>query len=679
MLLVTGLRGSIGARDLVAALDRRQAVVPHEGDGTAYAGSLAGPGSRLVRCTAATAATMLLDVLTHEPPRPGEPVVLLEMDEAAGAALAIRLAADQPEVPALARLRIADPAHHRAADVVDAGCLVGVGPLLADCGPRAGSDLLAIVSAPPLAAALALTGLAQLVLAVHGRRVPATPDWPETASSMAAAIDADPACDRPLWSRYWPPALTGPRTGLALLPGGTVVVVTEAPLRQPDGICGADVAPHAFAVTARDAAGLASALLHEASPAAWPGPAGEPPCRATLVVQDAAALPRVAITLRDRIDGPSAHWTDLASGSSFVLEPIGPAPVAFVFSGFGTGHPGMLRRLTDALPGLADYLEAAFGPALRRAMPARTMYPRRATKPLAAQQLRGTGTEIAASEFLGHATYSWIALEMLGLRPAAAIGISLGGLAMLPVLCGQPAWMTSLATDPGGLIDLSAQLAENAAQGESEDWTHWWVGGPGDEIAAALKDAPSVHLLVRCDDRLVLLGGPAKVIAALTKAHRFLGRRTSSGMRHLHTPMIMPAVARLKDGLTARYRSVDRERLRGIDVYVSDRPVRPGASTAALQHLLEQTSASLCLPVDVPAMTRAAYRRGVRVFVGVGCRHDTIGWIGRCLEGLPHLAVPLGTTRLDPWGSLLSAVRLLRTHGVLPPDTPFDQVMRTPA
>jgi hypothetical protein len=694
MLMVMGLGGAFGYRDLLAALDRRQAIVELAGDvsgaehALAEALASADPGDaapRIVRCGPDEATPRLVDLLTVDRPAPGRSVVLLE--EAEAGALAILLVPYDPARPALACLDLAADAQRQAADLLDVGRFDDLAPaafaaLLAQCGTREDGEVLAVVAAhAKLPDGMpVLCGVAQLAAAQQGRRIPEAGVWPAPFNALAALVDADLGADRPLWSRYWPAPHNGPRTGLALLPGGAVIAVTAPPRRALDQLSGASVSPHAFTISAADAVALAARLADSdcAKPTHWQEPLRSAPCRAELLADDALSLARASAQLRERLDpaAPARHATDPISGSSFVTEPIGAAPVAFVFSGFGGGYPGMLRRLCDALPSLADHLEATFGSALRRVMPARTLYPRRASDPKPTLPLRGAPAEIAAAEFIGHAVYAWIAQDLLGLRPSAAIGLSLGGMAMAPALCGSPSRMAAIALGPGGLIEVAGRLAGNAAQQGDDIWSHWWVGGAAAELIGALQAFPALHLLVHCDDRLILIGGPRAEAARFIKDNRAAGGVANSGMRHLHTPMIAPAVDGLRDAMIASVIDMPRERLRGTDFYVSERPVRAGASSAAMDEFCRQAIASLSAPVDLPAMVRAAYRRGARVFVGCGCREDTTGWVGRCLSGLPHVAVPLGSAKLDPWRALLSAARLLRAHGALPAETELDKVMR---
>ena len=688
MVLMTGSGGAYGRRDLLAALDRRQAIVmlPDDVSAADYALATATAGAapaQIIRCGRHDAAQRLVDLLSVNQPGP---VVLLEETEAG--AVAILLAPHAPDRPALACLELAGDGHGRDAEIFDVtgwdGATAAFAALLAQCGTRQDSDLFAVVNAQAgLPAGMpALTGVLHMAAAVQGRRVPAAGAWPDGLAGIAAVADADPGVDRPVWPRFWPPPAMGARTALAALPGGRVIAVTAPLFATTDRATAAHVAPHAFSAAAADAAALAAMLTADsATKASWPDPGSRPPCRAELLANDPASLARASARLRDRIDpvNPARYGTDPVSGSSFVTDPIGAAPVAFVFSGFGSGHPGMLRRLCDALPGLADHLEAVFGPALRRVMPVRTLYPPRASDRRTAMPLQGPPTDIAAAEFIGHAVYAWIARDLLGLRPSAAIGLSLGGVAMAPVLCGVPSRMAEVALGPGGLIDVAGRLAGNAAQPDEDDWTHWWMGGSASELIQALQGFPALHVLMQCDHRLLLVGGPRSEATNFIKAHRALGGITASGMRHLHTPMIAPAIDGLWDAVVAAAATLPREHLRGIDFFVSDRPIRAGASTLAMEQFCRQAGASLSAPVDLPFIVRAAYRRGIRVFVGCGSRDDTIGWIGNCLNGLPHVAVSLATAKLDPWHGLLSAARLLRAHDVLPGETALDRAMRMPA
>jgi hypothetical protein len=421
----------------------------------------------------------------------------------------------------------------------------------------------------------------------------------------------------PHWSRYWPPPARGRRTGLAHLADGTTLALIEPPHRAADRIRAAEVPP-------------------------WD-------------------------TEAERADDP----VDLASGRALGGEPLGAAPVALVFSGFGSAHTGMLRRLTDALPPLADHLEALFAAELRRMLPSSIVYP---PDDLVPGPLRGDIADVAAAEVLAHLVYGWIARELLGLRPRAAIGVSLGALALTTALCGENEAMAQATLATGGLVDSVVGLVNHA--GRVADWANMIVGGVASELLAALPAYPAVHLVMQCDDRMLLLSGPHEEIKRLARNTRAVSRLVDSGMPYLHTPRIAASLEAVHESLAAVAMAIPRANLRGIDFYVSERPVRAGASAAAMAEWCRQVRASLLAPVDLPATIHAAWRSGCRIFVCCCPRDDTADWIGRILQGRPHLTVPLGSLRQNPWRALLAAAGLLRAHGALPADTPFDRIMR---
>lgn len=338
------------------------------------------------------------------------------------------------------------------------------------------------------------------------------------------------------------------------------------------------------------------------------------------------------------------------------------AGIAFVFPGLGSGFVGAGEGLPEAFPSLEAHLDAVYG----AAPPTAPLYPLEPARRLGAP-LACNGTALGAAELYLQVLYAAMAQQVMGLRPAAAIGMSLGGVAMVPLISGSAEVLADLLTVSPSLADCVGALGDMTWVGEgaaSDDWANVLVTTRPEALQAALTAEPELYLAVRCDDASAIVSGPAGRVRAVLRQHNVAFRIMSVGLAYLHTPHIAPRVEQLLAGIVPKLLKAPRERLRGIDFYLTDRPLRPGASPVALAAYYDQLAASLCKPLDFPAIVRAAYRRGIRIFITIGPAERVERWIDRILEGSPHLAVSLAPTDTPPLLALRAATEMLQDAGI---------------
>jgi hypothetical protein len=657
MILVLGVAACVRDEDAVAWLDRRQARRIAPGSGTPAARAI-DAGSRLagIMPDRVVGPERLIAVLGEN-----RPVTVLETGE--DAAIAVILG------PGTTGLAVLGVYGGEPVGVADIGAR-GLGDLAGVNVPRALSAARALAEPeqPPLLPWL--SGIAALSLAIFDRRLPAARGW-------AARPDFPPLAavglDLPQFSRFWPSPAEG-RAAVALLPDGTRLRVGEPPRRRPEWRDPTDLSPTATEFAARDFPALTARLASGEA-----GGAGT--CRAIVLADDPPARVRAAAALSERATGASSapisprDIVEPVSGSVLVRAPLGAdAPVAFLYPGFGAGYVGMIGRLLEALPALADHLESSLGDRLDELMPASVLFPPRGAGARFGAKLRGDARSIAGAEFVSHLVLTWVARHHLGLRPTAAIGVSLGALGMVPALCADATASARVLTGEPSLVEATARLIEapsptvaGETAAETVPWVACWLAGPADVLAAGLARDPALDPLVVAEPRLVLAGGSRAALRAFAKRHGIVATVAGHSLSGLHTARIREPIARLMPAMRAPMLGLPREGLAGIDMYVSDRPLRAGASAAALAEFYQRMLESLAVTADFPAIIRAAYRRGIRVFVSCGGRDNMVVWVRRILGDLPHLAVPLAPSHLEPWWAIRSAEAMLRLHGIIPP------------
>lgn len=323
---------------------------------------------------------------------------------------------------------------------------------------------------------------------------------------------------------------------------------------------------------------------------------------------------------------------------------------AFVFTNGSAAYPGMGTELALAFPDIA---------ALADQHPGRHPDQRRSGTPDVLDQIWGAAQ-------LG-ARHVKVSRDVLGIRPAAAIGYSSGESAALAAL---GAW-----TDTGALYaDLRAsELFATGLTGEfsavrrawrrlgvtGSRWTSFLVSATPDRVRSVLAGQAAVHLMAICAPDACVVGGEGTACEAVLErlgAERFsLGYEIAAHAPelaevreeyrelHLRPTQDVPGV-RFYSGATADSYSASAER----------------AADAILAQALG--------PVDFVRVIERAWADGARVFIEHGPQAQCTGWIRRILGSRDHLAVALDAPGGRALRQMCLAVAELAVAGV-PVDT----------
>ncbi len=337
----------------------------------------------------------------------------------------------------------------------------------------------------------------------------------------------------------------------------------------------------------------------------------------------------------------------------YTPRPLGPAgALAFVYPGSGNHYPGMGRQLGVAFPDVlrrqqseSRFLRGQFAPHLFW------------------DGDRSTAVDPQAALF-GQVCHGGLVSDVLaafGVRPAAAIGYSLGESA---ALFGLRAWRdrdemfrrmrasSLFVTDLAGPCD-SARAAWGLPPGEPADWLAGVLARPADAVRAALPQFPRTYLLIVNTPGECVIGGQRPAVEALARhlhlggrfhpldgvtiAHCDIVRQVAPAYRELHRlPTAPPAGVRFYSGATGR-------------AYVPD-------TDSAADAILGHASATL----DFPRLIENAYADGVRLFVEVGPGPSCRRMIGEILGERPHLARSACVAQQDEVSTLLRL--LARLH-----------------
>lgn len=315
-----------------------------------------------------------------------------------------------------------------------------------------------------------------------------------------------------------------------------------------------------------------------------------------------------------------------------------PSETAFLFGGVGAVAHGAARSLAATDPATIDEaLERAPG----------------ATGARAWLLGEATGAPVPLDHLVSHAVLGAMHVAYLrrmhGIVPDAVIGMSLGEVSAL--------FATGIWDDPvthyaamlrAGTFDreLAGEfLAVRRAWGDGSRFRNWRVLAPLDEVEAAARDEPRLHVTTVHTPRDMILGGEEaageRVIARLSRARasRF---PTELAVHCPEAASFAPVWHRLHDR--------EPTRRSGVRFY-SHADCAPVALKRA--ELADALTRQLIERVDFPRMIEQAWRDGVRTFIEVGPPSGCAGFVTRILRRRPHRAVALGL------GAPEEALRLL--------------------
>ena len=426
--------------------------------------------------------------------------------------------------------------------------------------------------------------------------------------------------------------------------GGGAEVITVRSGGEPLPL-GRDRARKVLRFAAEDPAGLLAALR-----AGTPG--GEGPCRAAIVAADPARRELLRGRAVEALEAGATPWGD---GLSVALAPM-EGELAALFTGAAGPYPGMGAALFTAFPEvlspLADRVEDL----------ADAIWPDDGQ-----ERARDPASQMVFSSLLAQA-HAVFTRDVLGLRPTAAIGYSLGEsnamhamgawdalTPMMRELRAAPLFTTELAGDFAAVRRDWTRQGFSQASHPGPIWENWTIKAPRAAVEAAVEGAPRVHLLlVNTPDEHVIGGFPAEVRALIAA----LGAPAAP----LEYPLAVhcPEVRELAETWLQWHR----------------RPVQPtpgvrfysagwghayeADSERAAAAMLAHGSATL----DFPRVVERAWQDGVRIFVEHGPRCLTAGWVRRILAGRPHLAVSLDAPDRPGLLPIADAVAQLWTAGV---------------
>jgi PfaB family protein len=539
-------------------------------------------------------------------------------------------------------------------------------------------------------AAAGIAAVIRAAISLRGRVHPAVPGW---SAPRSPALWATTPFYVPTDTRPWL-APRGERRQMALSGLGAGGTYAHAILGEANNAVPAAALdlrarsrlPALIPLAADDMAGL-QAQLDELEAAAQSGESLESLARAWTAAWREAPSARHTLALVASTHVELVHEIGLArgglphalatgqpwetpGGSAFAPQPLaGRGSLALVYPGAFTSYPGLGKGLLAAFPALHDVLDRTVsnpGAALAE----RHLYLRQQRRPDAADierqklGLRADSASLMTAGISVATLYTALLREGFGLRPAAALGYSMGESTMqwalglwrdgdesLRRLLGSPLFTRQLA----GRREAARAYLGLLADAADDFWQVYVVRAPAERARERLRDERRVFLThINTPGEVVIAGLANDLPRVLADLGGESFRAPFDAVMHC------PPVEREFSALVAFHRlpvaAAPQMRLYSAAHY---RPSEPSS-----EQIAQNIARAVCQPVDFPRLLEQAYADGARIFVEVGPGNSCTRWVSEHLAGREHLALALNRRGADEGLTLVQAIARLVAHHV---------------
>nr|VFJ51145.1 MAG: PfaB family protein [Candidatus Kentron sp. FW] len=392
-------------------------------------------------------------------------------------------------------------------------------------------------------------------------------------------------------------------------------------------------------------------------------PSTEGPCKVVIQAKNPEMLEirrKMALNL---LDGPehAARPVNLGNGIFLCDTPI-DGEIAFMFTGVAAAYGGMGRELLLALPSL-------WGKCMKR-----WVSPQEDTLELIYggddEWRKDPVGQLDATALICqlHAT---LTMDLFGLAPTAALGVSLGE---SNALFAFGVWReaSSMAEDLlsseiyGRWLTGQCQAAARSwslPDHETVRWKNWHILAPLEEVRKQVSEEPRVHITIIQSPSECVIGGEE---SACERVVRKIGLTRA---QHLSPDMVnhCPEFLVIED-LWRRIHHRHTYPVPHVRFYRNDKGCAyyPDSDSAA-----DALTGQAGCTVDFPRTVRRAWEDGVRIFVEHGPGNSLTRSVGETLQGKPHLAIALDrrgacslASAMDTAATLLAAGQPIDVAGI---------------
>jgi len=379
-------------------------------------------------------------------------------------------------------------------------------------------------------------------------------------------------------------------------------------------------------------------------------------------VEGGTGLARLAIVAAS----PDGLASQLQAAATFMAaEPLSTPPagifyreqpmsgeLALVFTGAAGAYPGMARELLMALPEIGDRL-AAKHPVLVDVAEQNFHAD--------AEQLARPQAQLETSSLMCQ-IHADVSLNILGLKPAAAIGLSSGetnSLFAFDVWRDMTAMFAEI--DASGMYGrhLTGDCLTAAAAGGGDgpvQWRNWRLLAPLENVRQAVEAEPHVEMTIINSAADCVIGGAED---ACRRVIAEIGKSRAIALGHdmvVHCPTLEPFAEVWRDIHFRKTHAV-----KDVRFYAN---AFTGAYTPTKQKIAEALTTQALAPIDFPATIKAAWRDGVRIFLEHGPRNVLSGTISKILGEKEHIVLALDETGRGDIDQLFEVAARLFVAGV---------------
>jgi len=345
--------------------------------------------------------------------------------------------------------------------------------------------------------------------------------------------------------------------------------------------------------------------------------------------------------------------------------------VAFVYPGGFNSYIGMASNLFQLFPEVID-LVADSTSSLRQMMRTHYVYPQTLNTPdkKALKQLEAEMGEDAVAMFesgiMTSIIYTKVIQDLLGVKPGAAFGHSMGELSML---FSSGAWgntdymsntLHSTATFKNRLVgemEVVRQAWDLPAASEDEKpiWGTYTLRTSPEKAAAVLAEEERVFLIIINAPNEIVIAGDDEACRRVVKKLKW--RLFPVPIKDVvHNELVLAEF----DALQSLH-TMPTSKIEGVDFYTAANYKKTELKEDVIGHNIATFYTQM---VDFPKLVNQVYDDGARIFIELGPQSSCAKWVTESLKGKPHLSVGINRKSVDDHTSLLRMAAKLTSHGI---------------
>ena len=357
-----------------------------------------------------------------------------------------------------------------------------------------------------------------------------------------------------------------------------------------------------------------------------------------------------------------------AAGSYFTPRPVRSEKVAFMYGEGRSPYVGLGRDLYRIWPGLHEFIQSRTTEMFAENGDDE-FHPRRATKAEmeeAKEAFDHNMISMFRSGVFHSLCFTGIATEMLGLKPAASFGLSLGEVSMLFAfskknslcsdkmtkrLAASKVWNTELAVQFNAVRSKWGFPLEDPLE---KHWKGYMVQGSREEIEAAIGGREDVRLMIVHNSAAALIAGKVsackKVIQKLRKPALELQQRMIG-----HCPEVVPYVEEIE----RMHEQIEIPQVEHkIYTTVGNKVIPAGTSAGKLAGQIYTSIA------DFPQIVQKVHADGHKVYIELGANNHRSLAVQDILKGKQVVSVSIDKENVPAWQQLCRMVAALNSHQV---------------